>query len=335
MDAHALPVPVSAPGNLPSVAGRGDESPASPARVYLARLSRGSRRTMAQALDRMAGLLTEGAADSDTFPWSMLRREHTAALRSLVAERFAIRTANKMLSALRGVLREAWHLGTMSAEDYHRAAAFEGVKGSAPVKGRALGDGELLSLFQACAGMRPTAGARDAALLAVLVGCGLRRSEAVALDLESYSPAVAEDATQGVLSVQRAKGNKCRTVPISNGAKAALDAWLVARGSEAGPLFLPVDRAGRIQARRMSTQSVYEALRRRAKAAGVETFAPHDLRRTFVSNLLDAGADVSAVQALAGHANVATTIAYDRRGERAKHKAAALVRVPYVARKGA
>jgi site-specific recombinase XerD len=290
---------------------------------------------MHQALDRMAGLLTDGAHNADSLPWGEVRRQHTAALRALVAERFALRTANKMLSALRGVLKEAWQLGYMGAEDYHRACNVEGVKGSAPIKGRALGDGELLALFQGCARMHLTAGARDAALLAVLVGCGLRRSEAVALDVEHYSPTVAEDASHGVLSVLRAKGNKCRTVPVSNGTKAALDAWLAARGPEAGPLFLPVDRSGRVHVRRMTSQSVYESLRRRARAAGVDTFAPHDLRRTFVSNLLDAGADVSAVQGLAGHANVATTIAYDRRGERAKHKAAALVRIPYVARKGA
>ena len=82
-------------------------------------------------------------------------------------------------------------------------------------------------------------------------------------------------------------------------------------------------------ARRMASQSILEIPERRARQARVARFSPHDLRRTFISDLLDAGADITTVAALAGHANVTTTARYDRRGEETKRRTAELLVVPF------
>jgi site-specific recombinase XerD len=293
-----------------------------PAAVYLASLSEGSRRAMAGALDTIAGLLTGYRYDMRTFPWGALRYSHTAAVRAQLADLYAPATANKMLAALRGVLREAWRLGLMTAEEHARASDIPPVRGSSPPRGRALVGGELASLFAACTRDKTPAGKRDAALLAVLYTCGLRRSEAVGLLLRDYSP------TDGSLRVHAGKGGKSRLVYPTPEARGAIEAWLGARKLSDGPLFCPVNKGGKVTLRAMTDQSVRKILIKRAKEAGIEAFSPHDLRRTMIGDLLDAGADISTVQRLAGHATVTTTARYDRRGEDAKRKAAELLRLP-------
>jgi site-specific recombinase XerD len=258
-----------------------------------------------------------------TLDWSALRYQHTAAVRSLLAELYAPATANKMLAALRGVLREAWRLGHMSAEECERACDLPAVRGTTLPRGRALSHGELRGLFEVCAADKTAAGLRDAAVLALLYGCGLRRSELVALDVDDYDP------DTGAVHVRAGKGHKARVTYAASGSRSAVRPWLVARGPAPGPLFCPVSKSGKITVRRVTDQVVRKILNKRGAQAGLAVFSPHDLRRTMIGDLLDAGADISTVQRLAGHANVTTTARYDRRGEATKRKAAELLHVPF------
>jgi site-specific recombinase XerD len=297
-----------------------------PAAVYLAKLRPSGRRTMRQALDLAAGLLTSGRCDAETLPWAELRYQHVAALRQRLAERrcanwrpMAPATVNRALCAVRGVLREAWRLGLMPAEALQRAVDVPQVKASTLPRGRALSGEELRRLVAACPS--GPVGVRDRALLAVLVAGGLRRAEAVALDLADWN------AADGTLTV-RGKGGRERLVPLKGGALAAVRTWLELRGTEPGALLCPVAKGGRLELRRLSAAAVFDRLRHLAERAQVGELSPHDLRRTLVSGLLDAGADLFAVAALVGHASTDTTRRYDRRGERAVHDAAALAPFP-------
>lgn len=297
-----------------------------PVAVYLARLAPGSRRAIAGALEIVADILTGGRCDARRLDWSALRYQHTQAVRAALAERYKPATANRDVAAVRGVLKEAWRLGQMSSEDYHRAVDLEPVRGETLPAGRALSAGELRALFAACRDDDSPGGDRDAALIAVCYGAGLRRAEVTALEMADY------DQETGALAIRSGKGNKARIAYATNGGRTALDAWLAVRGTEPGALFCPVTKGGRVEIRRMTEEAVWAILQRRGAQAGVAHFSPHDLRRTFISDLLDAGADITAVQHLAGHSSVQTTARYDRRGEAAKRKAAELLHVPFAAR---
>ena len=298
-----------------------------PVVVYLASLSEGSRRAMRASLENIARFLSGGEADAFGLAWHGLRYQHTAFVRSQLSAAYAPATANKMLSALRGVLKECFRLGYITAEDYERARDLAPVRGSSLPPGRSLSHGEIRRLFEACAeDNKKRRGARDAALVAVLYGCGLRRGEAAALNLSDY------DVETGELRVRGGKGRKDRITYASAGAADAIESWLDVRGGEEGPLFHPVNKGDHIQKRKMTDQAIYNILRRLSQEIKTKNFSPHDMRRTFIGDLLDAGADLSAAQQLAGHANVQTTARYDRRGERAKKRAASLLHVPYLPR---
>lgn len=321
-----------------------------PAAVYLASLSSPrSRRVMEQALRAVVSILQDidmEKASILSVDWGTLRYPHTAAIRAQLAEEYAPATANRTLSALRGVLKEAWRLGYMSAEDYQRAIDIKNVRGTTVPAGRELAKREIADLVDVCKD-GTLAGVRDRAIIGLLYTCGLRRAEIVGLDVSDY------DAENGKLIVRAGKGRKQRTVYVTGGAASALGMWLAPykpetitletpqedskpkrgsarrRGGGRGqqeaisvPLFVPVLKSDKIAVRRLNAQTIYDMLKRRAEQAGVRDFSPHDFRRTFVGDLLDRGVDIATVANMAGHASVDTTRRYDRRPEDTKRAAA-------------
>ncbi len=294
-----------------------------PALVYLASISESSRRPVSQSLRAIAALF--GLDDFMIVPWGAMRYEHTQAIRSRFAETCTASTANRHLSALRGVLKDAWRLGYMSAEDYQRAIDLKTVKGSKVAQaesGRHLGSGEIAGLINACYD-QTKAGLRDAAILAIGYGCGLRRSEIANLDLSDYGD------SDGSLRIRNGKGNKERVTYLPEGSIDNVRDWIAVRGDAVGPLFYSIRRGDHMECKGLTDQAIYNILASRAEIAGVKKFSPHDLRRTFAGDMLDTGEDISTLQKMMGHSSPDTTAGYDRRGSRAKKRAASKLHVPY------
>lgn len=303
-----------------------------PLAVYLAGLSSpNSRRAMKTALAEVAALLSGGRQGVLTFPWAAMRHQHVQAVRAALVQKHAPATVNLALCGIRGVLRSCWRLGLLTADEFERAADVRRVRGQRVLRGRALSAGEVGALFDAAEKRGGPAAIRDAAILAVMFGVGLRRTEVVDLRVEDLRPVV--DDADALELVVRGKGDKQRLVYLGNGSKAAVEDWLAVRGSEPGPLFLAISKSGDIRrGSPMTAQALYTLLRRYQQGARIAPFSPHDARRTLISELWDRGVDGSTIAEIAGHASVTTTAKYDRRGERRKKTALSAVHVPYVRR---
>lgn len=300
-----------------------------PATVYLSSLpSRGSVPAQRSALNKIAQII---GTDVRSLNWGALRYQHVEYIRARLMERYSPATANRLLTALRRVLRAAWKLGQMPNGEYRKVADVERVHASkddteADLTGRALSIGELTAILGACSEDETPAGGRDAAIIGLGYGLGLRRSEISKLDLEHF------DREAKVIHVRGGKGNKSRTVPIDDGALDALRDWLRIRGEAPGLVFWGIHKGGEFQSHRLNVKAVDELYKKRTRQASVKSTNFHDLRRTFISDLLDKGVDLATVAKLAGHSDPRTTARYDRRKMETRRRAIATLHVPYTKR---
>lgn len=171
-----------------------------PAAVYLRSLSAGARPTMEQSLDAIARLLTNGTGDAYTLNWAALKYQHTSAIQSALLEKYAPATAKKMMCALRRVLKEARKLELLDAEALAMAVDLPSIKESKKLRGRALTPSEIGALMETCTSDPTPQGMRDAALIGILRGAGLRRSEVVKLEVKDFN------SETGALQVRNGKG---------------------------------------------------------------------------------------------------------------------------------
>jgi site-specific recombinase XerD len=217
----------------------------------------------------------------------------------------AANTINQQLAAVRRLAHEAADAGLLSPE---LAAGISRVKGVKQLGFRA---GNWLSAAESSEVLRRASGAsmrakRDFAMLAMLLGCGFRRSELVGLELDEIQIRQGHWAVVDLIG----KAGHIRTVPIPEWVKAALDHWTEAAGVRTGRVFRAVARTGKVWGEGISQNVVWCVVKTCCERVGLEHIAPHDLRRTCAKLCHDSGGELEQIQFLLGHVSVQTTERY-------------------------
>ena len=209
------------------------------------------------------------------------------------------------MSAIRKLAAEAADNGLLAPE---LAAGISRVKSA---KTQGIRTGNWLSQRQAQAllsapDISTLRGLRDRAILAVLLGCGLRRSEVAAL---KFSHLQQRDGRWCIVDLV-GKHGRVRTAPMPTWVKVAVDAWTLPAGVADGHVFRSVNRADRLTGEGLGEKVVWQLIKPYAEEAGVPGIAPHDLRRTCAKLCRAGGGELEQIQLLLGHASVQTTERY-------------------------
>ena len=218
---------------------------------------------------------------------------------------YAPATINLRLAAVRRIAYEAADAGLLSPE---LAAGIRRVKG---VRRIGIRLGNWLTPDQGrrlleCATPSSPRRLRDQAMVAMLIGCGLRRAELLTLHLES----IQQREEHWVIADLVGKGGHVRTVPIPTWVKGHVDAWTAAAAITHGPVFRAINKAGRVWGDGMSPKVLWDVVRAAAARAGIDKLAPHDLRRTCARLCHLAGGELDQIQFLLGHVSIQTTERY-------------------------
>ena len=261
-----------------------------------------ARRAAADALDALALVITDGRCAGHEFPWHQVRSHHGAAALTILREAgtptrveayrcereqgrkvrrmpesYASRQVSRTRELLCRLLLECSSLGYAEAREADRNAQIMRPGGNTVSRGRILTDSEFRGLVAACERESSPSACRDKVVLRLGYEGGLRLSEIVAADLKDLSWS---NQTGGVtLRVRGSRGQRGRSVPLSNNTLIAVEDWLEVRSRDEGPLLCPILRGNRIEIKRLKGAEVRQLCNLWAEKAGVQLFLPQDLRR--------------------------------------------------------
>jgi integrase len=213
-------------------------------------------------------------------------------------------TVNLRLSAIRKLAAEAAENGLLDQALANGVARVRGVKSQGVRAGNWLTKDQAQELLNT-PDITKLKGLRDRAILAVMIGGGLRRSEIAALTFEH----IQQRDGRWVIVDLVGKGNRVRTVPIPSWVKAALDEWALASVFTTGRVFRPVHKGKFINGDNMTSQAIHDVVKEYAAVRGFG-LAAHDLRRTFAKLAHKGGSGIDQIQLSLGHASIKTTERY-------------------------
>lgn len=223
-------------------------------------------------------------------------------------------TINVRLAAVRRLAYEAADTGLLSPD---LAAGIRRVKGAKKLGvrlGNWLTPEEGRALWQ-LPNFHSVKGKRDRAILAVLLGCGLRRREVIDLTLDHIQRREDHWAIVDLVG----KGGHIRTIPMPAWVKQTLDDWLSEAGITRGRIFRCVSRRGAVWGTEITEKVIWHIVKEYAKRLGVSKLAPHDLRRSCARFCHDSGGELEQIQFLLGHVSVQTTEKYLGCKQRFRH----------------
>src|SRR5271155_329605 len=253
-----------------------------------------SRRNYAKALDDLFAL-----AGGRPLP-PALCMEYRASMEALSPS-----TTNVRLSAVRKLVAEARRNGMIGIEDAARLAEVPNIR----QKGTRLGNWltrEQAKELLAVPDRSTLKGKRDYVILALLVGCALRRQELSSLYVEE----IQMREGRWVIVDLSGKGGRIRTVAVPIWVKQGVEIWMAAAGIGEGKLLRPVLKGSRLVGDELSDWAIWSVVEQSAKQIGIEHFGAHDLRRTCAKLCRKAGGDLEQIKFLLGHSSIQTTERY-------------------------
>ncbi len=228
----------------------------------------------------------------------------------LLEQGLAPATINLRLSPVRKLAREMADNGLLAPELAAAVERVAGVKQQGVRAGNWLGREQASELLNA-PDPSTLKGKRDRAMLALLVGCGLRRTELLSLTVNQ----IEQRDGRWVIPDLVGKGNRRRTVPVPAAVKIRIEEWILAAGLDIGKpggrLFRPISKAGKLTGNSMQDEKgIWHIVVQYARQTSLGRLSPHDLRRTCAKLCRKAGGDLEQIQLLLGHASIQTTERY-------------------------
>jgi integrase len=214
-------------------------------------------------------------------------------------------TINVRLSAVRKMVGEARRTGMIGQEE---ATSLTDIPNTSQ-KGTRLGNWltrEQAKELLAVPDRSTLKGKRDYVILALLVGCALRRNELAELDVAT----IQQREGRWVLADLEGKGRRIRTVAIPIWVKQGIDAWMAAAGIDKGRLLRSISKSGKLNRETLSDWAVWSVVEQSSKQIGIEHFGAHDLRRTCAKLCRKNGGDLEQIKFLLGHSSIQTTERY-------------------------